>query len=345
MLQAANYKERTMEVKHVLVVRFRQMGDAVLTTVLCNTIRKTFPDARIDYVLNDNLATLFEGHPSIDRIITFTKEERHNALTYIKKIWRIMHETRYDVIIDKRSTFNTTPFALFSLHTPIRVALKKPYTWLLYNHRVDSVKNTPMIDHILEHLKPLERICPVKYDRQMTLYVSEQEKTEFRAYLQKQGMDLNRPIALIGVTAKLENKTWPKEKMTEVLKRFIDNFPEVQLIFNYAPGKEEENARDIYQRLGAPTSVFIDVQARSSRQLAAMCDAISLYFGNEGGARHIVHAMQRPSLVVCSPVANPQVWIPKDDVPAVASPHEEASVDYVWQTLKEFTNKHIQKSL
>lgn len=334
-----------MEVKNVLVVRFRQLGDAVLTTVICNTIRKTFPDARIDYVLNDNLAALFEGHPSIDRIITFTKDERHDTMTYLKKVWRIMHETRYDVIIDKRSTFNTTPFALFSLHTPIRVALKKPYTWLLYNHRVGSVENTPMIDHILEHLEPLERICPVQYDRKMTLWVSEQEKEDFRTYLQQQGMDLSRPIALIGVTAKLENKTWPKEKMTEVLKRFIECFPEIQLIFNYAPGKEEENARDIYQRLGAPVSVFIDVQARSSRQLAAMCDAINMYFGNEGGARHIVHAMQKPSLVVCSPVANPQVWIPQDEVPAVAIRNEEATVDHVWQMLKEFTTKHIKTQL
>ena len=334
-----------MEVKNVLVVRFRQLGDAVLTTVICNTIRKTFPDARIDYVLNDNLAALFEGHPSIDRIITFTKEERHDTMKYLKKVWRIMHETRYDVIIDKRSTFNTTPFALFSLHTPIRVALKKPYTWLLYNHRVGSVENTPMIDHILEHLEPLERICPVQYDRKMTLWVSEQEKKDFRVYLQEQGMDLSRPIALIGVTAKLENKTWPKEKMTEVLKHFIEYFPEIQLIFNYAPGKEEENARDIYQRLGAPASVFIDVQARSSRQLAAMCDAINLYFGNEGGARHIVHAMQKPSLVVCSPFANPQVWIPQDEVPAVAIRNEEATVDHVWQMLKDFTTKQIKTQL
>jgi heptosyltransferase-2 len=334
-----------MEVKNVLVVRFRQLGDAVLTTVICNTIRKTFPDARIDYVLNDNLAALFEGHPSIDRIITFTKEERHDTITYLKKVWRIMHETRYDVIIDKRSTFNTTPFALFSLHTSIRVALKKPYTWLLYNHRVGPVENTPMIDHILEHLKPLERICPVQYDRKMTLWVSEQEKKDFRTYLQEQGMDLNRPIALIGVTAKLENKTWPKEKMTEVLKHFIEYFPEIQLIFNYAPGKEEENARDIYQRLGAPASVFIDVQARSSRQLAAMCDAINLYFGNEGGARHIVHAMQKPSLVVCSPFANPQVWIPQDEVPAVAIRNEKATVDHVWQMLKDFTTKQIKTQL
>jgi len=332
-----------MEVKNVLVVRFRQLGDAVLTTVLCNTIRKNFPGARIDYVLNDNLAPLFEGHPSIDRIITFTKEERHDALTYLKKVWRIMHDTRYDVIIDKRSTFNTTPFALFSLHTPIRVALKKPYTWLLYNHRVGSVENTPMIDHILEHLKPLERLRALDYDRQMTLWVSPQEKADFRAYLQQQGMDLSRPVALIGVTAKLEHKTWPKEQMTEVLRRFIDRFPEVQLIFNYAPGKEEENARDIYDRLGKPASVFIDVKARSSRQLAAMCDAIDLYFGNEGGARHIVHAMQRPSLVVCSPVANPQVWIPQDSIPAVAIRNEEATVEHVWQQLEQFTLKQLNK--
>jgi heptosyltransferase-2 len=332
-----------MEVKNVLVVQFRQLGDAVLTTVLCNTIRKNFPGARIDYVLNDNLAPLFEGHPSIDRIITFTKEERHDALTYMKNVWRIMHDTRYDVIIDKRSTFNTTPFALFSLHTPIRVALKKPYTWLLYNHRVGSVENTPMIDHILEHLKPLERLRALDYDRQMTLWVSPQEKREFRAYLEQQGMDLSRPVALIGVTAKLEHKTWPKEQMTEVLRRFIDRFPEVQLIFNYAPGKEEENARDIYDRLGKPASVFIDVKARSSRQLAAMCDAIDLYFGNEGGARHIVHAMQRPSLVVCSPVANPQVWIPQDSIPAVAIRNEEATVEHVWQQLEQFTLKQLNK--
>jgi heptosyltransferase-2 len=200
-----------------------------------------------------------------------------------------------------------------------------------------------MIDHILEHLKPLERLRALDYDRQMTLWVSPQEKRDFRAYLEQQGMDLSRPVALIGVTAKLEHKTWPKEQMTEVLRRFIDRFPEVQLIFNYAPGKEEENARDIYDRLGKPASVFMDVKARSSRQLAAMCDAIDLYFGNEGGARHIVHAMQRPSLVVCSPVANPQVWIPQDSIPAVAIRNEEATVDHVWQQLEQFTLKQLNK--
>ena len=57
--------------KRVLVVRFRQMGDAILATPLLNTIRQSFPDAEIDFVLNEKIAPLFEGHPAIHRIISF----------------------------------------------------------------------------------------------------------------------------------------------------------------------------------------------------------------------------------------------------------------------------------
>ena len=342
MSQAANPSSITHHPSPItiLVVRFRQLGDAVLTTVLLNTLRETFPEARIDYVLDERIAPLFEHHPSIDNIITFSREERHRTLHYLKKVWRIMHNTRYDIIIDKRSTLNTTPFALFSLHTPIRVALEKPYTRWIYNYRVSTVGFRPMVDHILDHLKPLEKIKPITYTRSISLGITRQEKDSFRDYLQQQGLDFQRPIALIGVTAKLAEKTWPKEQMTEVIRRMIEKYPQLQLIFNYAPGKEEENARDIYQQLGCPSAVFIDVKAKSSRELAAMCDSITFYFGNEGGARHIVHAMGKPSLVVCSPHANPKVWIPVDDIKAVAIENSEATTDNVWQQLEKFITHH-----
>ena len=31
-------------IKKVLIIRFRRIGDAVLSTVLCSTIRKNFPE-------------------------------------------------------------------------------------------------------------------------------------------------------------------------------------------------------------------------------------------------------------------------------------------------------------
>ena len=55
----------------ILVVRFRQMGDAILATPLLSTLRANYPDAQIDFVLNERIAPLFEGHPAISRVITF----------------------------------------------------------------------------------------------------------------------------------------------------------------------------------------------------------------------------------------------------------------------------------
>ncbi|WP_374118361.1 glycosyltransferase family 9 protein, partial [uncultured Fusobacterium sp.] len=34
----------------ILVVRFKQIGDAVLSSAICNTLKKSFPESEIDYV-------------------------------------------------------------------------------------------------------------------------------------------------------------------------------------------------------------------------------------------------------------------------------------------------------
>ena len=63
-----------MSVKKVLVIRFRRIGDAVLSVVICSSIRKSFPEAEIHYVLNDHIAPLFENHPDIDGVIAGLEE-------------------------------------------------------------------------------------------------------------------------------------------------------------------------------------------------------------------------------------------------------------------------------
>lgn len=325
----------------LLVIRFRQMGDAILATPLLNTLKKLFPDANIDFVLNERIAPLFEGHPAISHIITFTDSERHSFFTYICKVWRTVHQTHYDVIIDMRSTVNTMLFALFSLRSKWRIGIRKPYTLGIFNHRIEGCEdNESMIDHNLSLAHPILKGV-VKADRNLSLSITEQEKQDFREYMAKQGIDFSRPVILVGVTAKLEHKTWPEDRMTETLNRMIETFPSLQLIFNYAPGREAENARRIYDSLTADrSSVFLNVEAKSPRQLAAMATNCTAYFGNEGGARHIVHAMGRPSLVICSPGASKTTWLPQDtDIVAIgidAASYDLITVDRVWSELQRF---------
>ena len=300
----------------ILVVRFRQMGDAILTTVVLNSLKKSFPGCSIDFVLNDKICPLFEGHPSINKLIPFSEEERHSFLKYIKKVWHIVHATHYDVIIDMRSTMNTMLFALLSPSTKYRIGLNKGYCKLAFNYLIErSRADQSMIDHNLSMLKPLEREGKLVLDDHFTLFITEEEQKAYDKYLLSQGIDLNKPILLAGVTAKLDYKTWNEDRMTWTIQQFIKEYPDVQIIFNYAPGKEKENAYRIYTKLGKPQQVHIEVEAKSQRELVALSNRITMYFGNEGGGRHIVHACGKPSYVIVAPTTNKTTWLPQNDVP------------------------------
>ena len=299
----------------ILVVRFRQMGDAILTTVVMNSLKASFPDCTIDFVLNEKICPLFNGHPSIDNIIPFSDSVRSNTFKYIRKVWQTVHRTHYDVIIDMRSTLNTMLFALFSPETKYRIGLKKSYTRPAFNYFVNPCQEDEnMIDHNLAMLKPLEALAKIKYDREFSLSITQAEEEKFKTFLLEKGISFDKPILLVGVTAKLARKTWPENRMIETIRRVMNAFPDCQLIFNYAPGQEELNARRIYMELGKPAQVFINVQAKSQRELVAMSSLITFYFGNEGGARHIVHACGKPSFVICSPESSKQTWLPQNEV-------------------------------
>lgn len=300
---------------NILVIRFRQMGDAILATSLLNTLHHNFPDAQIHFVLNERIAPLFKGHPSIDRCITFTDDERHHFFTYIRKVWRVVHETHYDVIIDLRSTMNTILFAVFSLSTKYRIGKNKGYTKIAFNHTIDPCGDKfSMVEYNTRYALPLQPLRSIEPINSFTLHITDEEKQGFGSYLTAQGINLSRPIMLANVTAKLASKVWLEDRMVWVLNHFLELYPDYQIIFNYAPGPEEENARRIYAQMGHPKQVFIDVQAHSSRELVAMAGYVTLFFGNEGGARHIAQAAGCPSLAICAPENSKKVWIPQTQV-------------------------------
>jgi len=291
------------------------MGDAILAVSILNSIKLSFPDSEVHYVLNDEISDLFENHPSIDRVVRFEKEERRSLFKYLRKIWMLMRTEYYDVIIDLRSTLNTLPFSIFSMSSKFRIGMKKGYTIGIFNHRVPKIKsNMDMVEYDLSFLAPLNVVATLKINSNFTLYVSAKEDCIYRAYLERHGLDLTKPILLCGVVAKLESKCWPKKYVKTVMKRILNEYPDLQIVFNYAPGREKEVAYEIYNEIGSPLQVFIDVEAKSMRELVCLSKSCCGYFGNEGGARHVVHAVGRPSMVVGSPSVNLRNWIPQNEV-------------------------------
>ncbi len=299
-----------MNIKKIIVIRFRRVGDSVLSIPICSSLRKTFPNAQIDYVLNANIASLYDGHPDIDHVITFEDEVNKHFFKYIYRVWKVMRANKYDVIIDTRSTVRTLLFSLFSLLTPYRIGTKKSYNLFFHNYRIDnhSDNSIDMVQHNLMLLKPLEKEADVHYCADFKLYTSEKEKQDFRSYMEVQGIDFSRPVVLAMVTARLAHKVWNKEKMKEVLCKMIYKY-HTQVIFNYV-SNEEEFAVAFHRDMNYDKNIFTNIKANSLRDLCALTANCDFFFGNEGGPRHIAQALNVPSYAIYPPGILKSVWLP-----------------------------------
>ncbi|WP_321333839.1 glycosyltransferase family 9 protein [uncultured Bacteroides sp.] len=350
-----------MKINKILVIRFRRVGDSVLSIAICSNLRKSFPNAQIDYVLDENIASLYENHPDIDNVITFNNEENDNFWEYILKVHKLVKNTKYDVIIDTRSTIKTLFFSLFSLSTSYRIGSKKKYNYLLHNFRIDNHKDKSidMVQHNLMLLKPLERETNIQYCSDFKLYVSDQEKFKFKTYMQKSGIDFNRSVVIVTVTARLAYKVWNKERMKELLRRMIEKYA-VQIIFNFA-GSEEEFAVNIHLEMNKDKNIFTNIKADSLRGLCALISNCDFFFGNEGGPRHIAQALELPSYAIYPPNISKCIWLPNEgERYAGISPDDRYSqeeqsgmdylqrfnlitVDQVWNELDVMLAKFLKK--
>lgn len=348
------------KLKTILIIRFRRVGDSVLSMALCHSLKQSFPAAKIHFVLNENIAPLYKDHPDIDRIITFNDKENH-GWTYVKKVRELMKANHYDAIIDMRSTVKTMLFSLFSLSTPYRIGRKKWYGRGLFNFRLQAPEGTDRVASNLQLLEPLSAEGKIVKDDSFPLYISAEEKERYKIYLCNKGLDLTKPIVLVAVATRIVGKAWPHDRMLEVLKRILTNYP-VQLVFNYSGPIEEKVARQFYQDLNCNPRIFLGVEAKGLRELCALCACSLFFFGNEGGPRHISQAFDVPSFAIYPPGISKDFWLPgkseryqgisPDDSVTPAKQEnlsykermELITIESVWEGLYPMLDKFLPKS-
>ncbi|HVF27288.1 MAG TPA: glycosyltransferase family 9 protein, partial [Pyrinomonadaceae bacterium] len=81
------------EVRRVLVVRLRSIGDTVLATPSLYALRRFLPDTQIDVLLEDCVAPLLDASPDVDRVITVKRHDTSSRLRVVQGL-RAAH---YDV--------------------------------------------------------------------------------------------------------------------------------------------------------------------------------------------------------------------------------------------------------
>ena len=73
----------------ILVIQQKMIGDVLVSSILCNNLKKAYPNARIDYLVYESTTPVIEGNPNISNIILFKNKHRTSSIKLIKLAWRI----------------------------------------------------------------------------------------------------------------------------------------------------------------------------------------------------------------------------------------------------------------
>lgn len=291
----------------ILVVRFKQIGDSILAAPICNTLKKTFPDSQIDYVVYEHIAPLFEKSKYIDNVISITNEERKNIFKYIKKVWEVTRNN-YDIVIDIMSTPKSELFTFFSRGSKYRIGRKKKHRGYTYTHKIEEPKiSKNKIDKFLQMLKPLEKEYKINYTEDFSISLEPEEKQMMRQRMIDAGIDFSRPVFAFAINARVPGKVFDIDKMLEIIKNILKDL-NPQIIFYYSPA-EKEFAKKAHERLGWDKNIFSNIETKTIRELAMLLANCDMFFGNEGGPRHIAHAVGIPTFVIVRPGFDIKEWL------------------------------------
>lgn len=86
--------------KKILVTYLMHLGDLVLTTPFLEVLRRSFPQAQIDYLVDEKLADVVRYNTNIDKVLTIDKKGRDNTLWALYKYAGHLSHNGYDLLIN-----------------------------------------------------------------------------------------------------------------------------------------------------------------------------------------------------------------------------------------------------
>ena len=294
----------------ILIVQQKMIGDVLLSTMLCEHIKKNIPNTNVHYLINSNTEAVVTNNPYIDRIIFFTDEYRNSKWSFYSFLKGITKEN-YDVVIDAYCKLESILVSLFS-NANVKISMDKWYARHIYTKTFKYItaeySNVGLaVENRLKLLKPL--IGDLKeVASHPKVHLTDNEILNARLFLEKNAVDFYNPILMMNILGSSAQKTYPLLYMAEIIDYVAcqENFT---ILFNYMPSQLKE-AKELYSLCSSASKAKIkfDAYTPSLRSFLGVLYHCNALIGNEGGAINMAKALNVPTFSIFSPWVEKATW-------------------------------------
>ena len=283
--------------KNILITKPSSLGDIVLALPALRTLRMSFPEAKISWLIRPEFAPLLENHPHLDEIITFDRKLLGKAWFHagafgalISLISRL-RRSKFDVVFDFQGLFRTASLAWLSgCKKRFGMANAREFATIFYTHKIPQDRESiHMVDF---YLKIIQAAGASDFGAEFVFPQNPEAENSVDRLLASHGIKENYAILIPGSAH--QDKCWPPERFAQLADRISSDYN----LSIAATGSASESG--IIEKLQERAHVTVANLAgqTSLSELVALLKRAKLAVSNDTGPGHIAAATDIPMVLM-----------------------------------------------
>jgi heptosyltransferase-3 len=300
-------KVKPENVKRVLVIKLRHIGDVLMMTPMLRALKDAMPDAGITVVVPDGMEELLSANPCVNEVLTFRKG---GGLIKDLKLLKTLRAGKFDIAINMTEGDRGAVMCLAS-GAKIRIGADPKGRGFLGKGRLFTSLVPQRWDRH-RALMDLEMAVPlgIKPSNQgLELYTSRCDDEYVGGLLADQGIEDGEPIATVHPTSRWLFKCWKDESVAEVIDYLQARG--LRVIITSGPDKKETEKAARIASLAKSRPIDL-TGLLTLGQLASLLKMSRLFFGVDSAPMHVAAAVGTPVVALFGP-SDHKVWAPFTD--------------------------------
>ena len=295
-----NSVNRETSAEKILVLRYRFIGDTILTVPFLRNLRRAKPDAYIAWVVAPGSTDVVRGIPYVDDFIFWdpvrnyadsrgTHRTLRDKLAFIRDLRRM----RFDkVYVLKRSLSSAIIARLTGARE--RVGFDTEGRGFLLTRRVPYRQDRHEVDNFLQVLRDDGIAVSDDY---LEAWLSAEERAFAADFLSGQGVAAGDTVIGIHPFAANQTRAWHEDNFAALANLLQEKYRARILLFGGAGDK----AMGEYLRERIEPAPLMAVGGTSLRQTMALLERCTLLVCNDSGIMHLAAALNRPLIALFGP--------------------------------------------
>ena len=275
--------------QRIIVIDLLYLGDLMFATPFFKELRKNFPRARIDLIVNSNFHPIMEGNSNLDNVYAYNKKWTFGQNI---KFAKLLRNNNYDLGINIHGSWRTT--LLLKLIGPsYTIGYGKKGQGLFFSRRLTQPRNRHMVDVYLQVLQKMG----LKVDAGLpSLEIKKNIRDEVDKKLINWGISPKERLIALNTAGTWPTKRWTTKGFAQLGDELNRKYGKVILVGSQEDLSLVEKIVNLME-----TKPVIATGKTSLQELAALLARCDLVISNDSGPVHVAAAVGTSTITIFGP--------------------------------------------